>query len=148
MGELSLFVGAALTCVVSGVLPWINAELVVFGTVLLLPPAAVPPLVIGCALGQMASKAAVYGISRVAPHRLPGRLRLLLSRAERLRERRHTMAAMVLSSALVSLPPFYLVTIACGTMRLPFTLYALLGLLGTTGRYAFLAWLSITMNGS
>jgi membrane protein YqaA with SNARE-associated domain len=148
MGELSLFVGAAMTCVVSGFLPWINAELVVVGTALLLPPAAVPPLVIGCAMGQMASKAGVYGISRLAPHRLPRRLARLLSRAERLRQRKHTMAAMVLSSALMSLPPFYLVTIACGTMRLPFALYALLGLLGTTGRYAFLAWLSIAVNGS
>ena len=57
------------------------------------------------------------------------------------------MAAMTLSSAVVSLPPFYLVTIACGMMRAPFVPYVLLGLVGTTTRYAFLAWLSLTLNG-
>jgi membrane protein YqaA with SNARE-associated domain len=148
MGELSLFVAAALTCVLGGVFPWINAELVVVATALLLPPATVPALVLGCAAGQMASKAGVYGLSRAAPHRLPERLRRLVMRAERLRERKHAMAAMVLSSALVALPPFYLVTIASGMMRLPFALYALLGLLGTTARYGFLAWLAITLGGS
>jgi len=148
MGELSLFVGAGLTCLLGGVFPWISAEVVVVGTALLLPPAGVPALVLGCATGQMASKAGVYGLSRVAPHRLPERLRRLLSRTDRLRGRGHLMAFMVLPSALVSLPPFYLVTIACGVMRLPFALYALLGLLGTTARYAFLAWLSITLSGS
>ena len=74
--------------------------------------------------------------------------RRLVARAEGMRDSKHTMAAMVLSSALVSLPPFYLVTIACGMMRVPFVPYVLLGLLGTTARYAFLVWLSITMQGS
>ena len=148
MGELSLFVGAALTCVLGGVLPWINAELVVVGTALLLPPAAVPALVLTCASGQMASKVGVYVISRVAPHRLPGRMRRWVSRADSLRGRKNMMAAMTLSSAVVSLPPFYLVTIACGMMRAPFVPSVLLGLLGPTTRYAFLAWLSLTLNGS
>ena len=148
MGELSLVVGAALTCVLSGVVPWINAELVIIGAAFLVSPAAVPPLVLGCAVGQMASKAGVYGLSRVAPHRLPGRMRRLVARAEGMRGRRHTMAAVVLSSALVSLPPFYLVTIACGVMRVPFVPYVLLGLVGTTTRYAFLVWLSFTVHGS
>ena len=148
MGELSLFVGAGLTCLLGGVFPWINAELVVVGTALLLPPAGLPALVLGCATGQMAAKAGVYGLSRVAPDRLPERLRRLLSRTEHLRGSGRAMALTVLASALVSLPPFYLVTIASGVMRLPFALYAFLGLLGTTTRYAFLAWLSITLSSS
>jgi membrane protein YqaA with SNARE-associated domain len=95
----------------------------------------------------MASKAGMYGLSRMAPHRLPQRLQRLLSRTERLRRSRRVMAFLVLPSAMVSLPPFYLITIACGAIRMPFALFALLGLLGTTARYAFLAWLSITLNG-
>ncbi|MGE0159774.1 MAG: hypothetical protein AB7T31_10215 [Gemmatimonadales bacterium] len=148
MDELSLLVGAAVSCLLGGVFPWISAEVVVVGTALLVPPAGIPALVLACALGQMASKAGVYGLTRVAPHRLPGRLRHLLSRADRLRGRRHLVAVMVLPSALVSLPPFYLVTIACGATRLPFALYAVLGLVGTTTRYAVLAWLSITLSSS
>ena len=148
MGELSLVVGAALTCALGGFLPWINAEIVVAGTAMLLPPSAVPALVLGCASGQMASKAGVYALSRLAPHRLPDRLRRLVSHAGKVRGKGSAMAGMVLSSAAVSLPPFYLVTIACGMTRLPFALYALMGLLGTMTRYAVLAWLSIVLRGS
>jgi membrane protein YqaA with SNARE-associated domain len=145
MHDLSILVGAALTCVLGGLLPWINAELVVVSAAFVLPPSAVPALALACAGGQMASKLAVYGLARWAPERLPGRARRLLARAERYRHRPRALALLALSGALVAVPPFYLVTLACGFMRVPCVLFTLTGFAGTATRYGVLAWLALAL---
>ena len=143
--DVNVLIGAALTCVAGGFLPWINTEIVVIGAAILMPPSALPALVIGCALGQMAAKCSLYGVTRWAPDRLPTRARKLLARAERYRERRRLLALAVFPGSLVAIPPFYLVTLACGMLRVPFALFAVAGLLGTAMRYGFLVWASIAL---
>lgn len=145
MSDVSVVSGAILACLLGGIFPWISSEVVVVGAALLLPAQALPALALGCAAAQMVSKAVVYAFARLAPHRLPERARRLLARAERLRQRRHLVAVLVVSGALVAVPPFYLVTIASGVLRIPFVLFALLGLAGTSVRYGVLAWLSSTL---
>ncbi len=132
--------GAALGCVVGGVLPWVNAELVLLAAAVLLPREALVPLVLACALGQMCAKASLYGITRWAPERLPKRARAALARVERYRERPALLAAAVFFGSAVSVPPFYLVTLASGVLRVPFVLFALAGLGGTAARYGVLVW--------
>ena len=138
--DANVLLGAALTCVAGGILPWINTEVVVIGAAMLIPSSALPALVTGCALGQMSAKCALYGVTRWAPERLPARARQLLSRVERYRERRRLLALAVFSGSLVAIPPFYLVTLACGVLRVPFALFAVAGLSGTAMRYGFLVW--------
>ncbi len=132
--------GAALGCVVGGILPWVNAELVLLAAAVLLPPEALLPLVLACAIGQMSAKAALYGLTRWAPERLPKRARAMLGRAERYRQRPALLAAAVFFGSAVSVPPFYLVTLASGVLRVPFLVFALAGLGGTATRYGVLVW--------
>lgn len=143
--DMSVLIGAALTCVVGGFLPWVNTEIVVVGASFILPPSVAPALVIACALAQMASKATIYGITRWAPERLPERARRLIARAERYRGRRLILGGAVLSGALIAIPPFYLVTLACGVLRVPFAVFAAAGLLGTSVRYGFLVWVAAAL---
>jgi membrane protein YqaA with SNARE-associated domain len=138
--ELGIVIGAALTCALGGVFPWISSEVVLVGAALIVPPSSLPLLVGGCAVGQMSTKLAVYGASRWAPHVLPARARALLERAERFRDRRRTLVGAVFLGAAVSVPPFYLVTLASGLVRLPVVAFSLAGLVGTTARYSALVW--------
>jgi len=140
MAVLSAVAGAAITCMAGGILPWINAELVVVGTSLLLPTEAVVLLVVCCAAAQVASKSVIYGLARWAPHRLPRRAVGLLRRAEAYRDRRGTLAALTLSGAVIALPPLYIVTLACGLVRVRFGVFVLAALAGTILRYAILVW--------
>lgn len=148
MSELSILGGAAVACLLGGVLPWISSEVVVVGAALVLPAELLPALVFGCAVTQMTSKSALYGLTRLAPHRLPRKAQRLLSGAGRLAKRKPTIGTVVLTGAMFAVPPFYLVTVACGVLRVPFASFALLGLVGTTARYGVLAWLSLTLGGS
>jgi hypothetical protein len=47
-----------------------------------------------------------------------------------------------------TLPPFYLVTLAYGMLRVPFVLFAIAGFAGTISRYGVLALLTAALAGS
>jgi membrane protein YqaA with SNARE-associated domain len=142
---MSVLMGAALACAAGGVLPWISSEAAVAAAVLLLPAGWRTILVVACALGQIAAKSGLYGLARWAPHRLPARALQLAARADRYRDRRWTLAVTIFTGALVGLPPFYLVTLACGILRVPFVLYALAGVAGTLLRYTTVARAAVAL---
>lgn len=143
--DLSVLIGAAMVCVVGGVIPWINTEIAVGGAALLVPPSALPVLVIACALGQMSAKAALYGVTRWAPHKLPARARAFLERAEKYRNRRRLLGVAIFSGAFIAIPPFYIVTLACGLLRVPFLLFLVAGIAGTALRYCVVAWAALAI---
>ncbi len=138
--DASVLIGAAVTVAAGGILPWINSEVVVAGAALLTPESGLPALVLACSAAQMSAKAILYGVIRWVPERMPARVRRFADRVDVFRERRGLLVVAVFSGSAVALPPFYLVTLACGMLRVPFALFAIAGLAGTILRYGFLAW--------
>ena len=145
--DTSLLIGAAATVALGGILPWINGEVVVAGAALLTPQSGLPVLVLACAAAQMSAKAVLYGVIRWVPERMPARARRFADRVEVFRERRGLLVLAVFSGSAVALPPFYLVTLACGMLRVPFALFVIAGLAGTISRYGFLAWIAAGLAG-
>jgi len=141
----SVVIGAVMVCALGGVIPWINTEVAVIGAVLLVSPSALPVLVIACALAQMSAKAALYGVTRWAPHKLPARARAFLARAEKYRDRQRLLGVAIFSGAFIAIPPFYIVTLACGLVRVPFLLFLAAGIAGTALRYSFVAWATLAI---
>ena len=123
--DAGVLIGAAVTVAIGGIFPWINGEVVVAGAALLTPRAGLPVLVLACAAAQMSSKAILYGVIRWVPERMPARARRFAERVDVFRERRGLLVLAVLSGSSVALPPFYLVTLACGMLRVPFLLFAI-----------------------
>ena len=143
--DAGLLIGAAATVAVGGILPWINGEVVIAGAALLTPQGGLPALVLACAAAQMSAKAVLYGVIRWVPERMPARARKLTSRIEAYRERRGFLVLAVFSGSAIALPPFYLVTLACGMLRVPFALFVIAGLAGTISRYGFVAWFAAVL---
>jgi len=143
--DAGLLIGAAATVAVGGILPWINGEVVVAGAALLTPQSGLPVLVVACAAAQMSAKAVLYGVIRWMPERMPARARQLTSRIEAYRTRRGLLVLAIFSGSAIALPPFYLVTLACGMLRVPFALFAIAGFAGTISRYGFLAWFATAL---
>lgn len=144
--ELTVALGAIGACLAGGILPWINSELAVVAAAVVIPESSVPALVVGCTVAQMSAKSGLYVVTRWTPHRLPRRARRLLGRAEKYRDRRRLLVVAVFSSALASVPPFYLVTLACGVVRMPYALFAAAGLAGVGIRYGLISWLALTVS--
>jgi len=135
-------------CVVGGVFPWVNTELIVTGAALLAAPNDIAGLVALAAAGQALAKSTVYALARWAPHLLPRKLRNLLTRGRGLGRGRWSVPLTLLASSSVGLPPFFLTTVAAGALRVPFAVFAATGLVGTVLRYSVLAYGATLLTGA
>jgi membrane protein YqaA with SNARE-associated domain len=134
---MGLFVG----CLVSGLLPLVNAELLVVAAAAAVPVSMLPAIVLVAAVGQMVTKTSLYGVARWAPSRLGPRARTLLARAsERTSRRGGAVGTTIFASAISGLPPFYGVSLAAGALGVRTGTFVLTGLAGRAGRFALLAW--------
>lgn len=147
MDAVTALAGAIGFCIVGGLVPWLNTEAAVVAAALVLPPPLVPLLVLGAALAQVTAKGALYGVARWAPRGLPRKARAGLERASGL-ARGRSLTAMVLASATVGFPPFYLVTLACGTVAVPLGRFLAAALVGTAVRYAVLSLATVLVRGA
>ena len=127
-------------CAFSAVVPLVNAELYLLAASAMAPPELVIPLIVAAATGQMAGKSLMY-LAGVGALQLPSaRLRRVVARVEeRYRGAKAGGATLgggiILLSAVAGLPPFYVVSIACGLLRIPFLQFLTLGMLGRLVRF-------------
>jgi membrane protein YqaA with SNARE-associated domain len=132
-----LFVASA----VSGVVPIVNAELLVVTAAATLPVLGVPIVALVSTLGQMSSKTSLFALARWAPTRLPARGRSLLERASlTLSKREGAVGSVVFTSAATGLPPFYGVSLASGAVGMRMSAFVLTGSAGRFLRFSALAW--------
>lgn len=123
---------------VSGVLPAVNTEAYLLTVSSLAPREAVPLTVVFVTAGQMLAKACVYLAGRGAFSgrltRRPGdRLAAFRSRIEGMQDR---SSALVFSSAVFGVPPFYVVSLAAGSLRYSLARFLLVGASGRLVRFA------------
>lgn len=130
-------------CALSAVVPLVNAELYLLAASAIAPRELVVPLIVAASTGQMAGKSVMY-YAGVGALSLPSaRLRRVVARVEeRYRSAKAGGATLgggiILLSAVVGLPPFYVVSIACGLLRIPFVQFFALGLLGRLIRFTLI----------
>ena len=132
-----LLVGTA----ISGVLPIVNAEALVFVASAAVPQFAVPLVALASAAGQMSSKTSLFALARWAPTRLPRRARSVLARASgRVEARGGTVGSLVFASAVTGVPPFYGVSLASGALGMRLRSFVLNGFGGRLVRFGAIAW--------
>jgi membrane protein YqaA with SNARE-associated domain len=130
----ALFFVALSGAVVSSLVPFVNAELLLIGLAVA-SPAAAPLLAVVMAAGQMIGKSILFlGGGRLTPARLEAGLARwrLDGRTRRVR------APLVGISAFTGLPPFYLVSIAAPALGVSFRTFLALGLAGRLLRFGAL----------
>jgi membrane protein YqaA with SNARE-associated domain len=134
-----LLVGTA----VSGLVPLVNAEILVAGAAVAAPGIGIPVLALVSTLGQMTSKTLLFGAARWAPARLPNKARAALDAAANAVARRGGAASsLVFTSAAVGLPPFYGVSLAAGALGMRLRTFVVSGGVGRAARFATMAWLA------
>ena len=144
-----MLVGLALGCLLSGVVPLVNAELLVIAAAVAVPTAALPLVVIVATTGQMLSKTALFELARRAPRRLPERARIALDGAvERIRGRGGAAGSLVFASAASGIPPFYGISLAGGALGIRLQTFLVTGTAGRGLRFAALAWAAHSVGGT
>lgn len=150
LGQLS-FGLALLVClgwaVVSAVAPWVNAEVLVVS----LPavagsPAQLAILILVVTVGQMAGKCIVYWVGRRGAAASSGRIfRAVQHWRARVTASAGGPFALVATSSLVSIPPFYVMAALAGALKMRLGSFLVAGTLGRLVRFSALALLSKTV---
>jgi membrane protein YqaA with SNARE-associated domain len=127
----------------SALVPWVNAEVIVLslpavaasGTELVL-------LLLVATAGQMSGKCVLYWIARRGGARLSeGRVAAAIARWRvRIERRPSSPVALVLLSSAVGIPPFYVITLMAGALRVGFWPFLAAGTCGRLVRFGALIY--------
>ncbi len=137
MGGLELLASTLGMAIISAFIPIVNAELLTLGAVALAPPALDVPCILMVTLGQMIGKVVLFLGGR-GSLRIPWLMKSkkLEKAVDRVGEKAKFGAPVLFVSAVTGLPPFYLVSIACGVFRFSLPLFIVLGSAGRLIRFA------------
>ena len=119
--------------VVSALLPWVNAELMLLAVAA--PLTSIPDLlavILAVTAGQVSGKSALYWIARRTSSSAPsGRFANAVGcwRKASNKRQRSTQTLMMLS-AIFGLPPFYVTTVAAGALRVGFIRFLVAAVFG------------------
>jgi membrane protein YqaA with SNARE-associated domain len=120
---------------------------------LLALPTAAPkgwllPLVLLAVVGHMVGKALLYYASRNAAQSIPTRYEGRVEAARRgLLGSRPIQFATIAASSVAGVPPFYVVTVLCGALRVPAAAFLILATIGRAVRFAALVALANIVTG-
>jgi membrane protein YqaA with SNARE-associated domain len=136
---LGIFLATFGFALAGGIIPFLSIEAYVLALSATSPHADTLPVALAASLGQMAAKSLVYltgrGVVRLPFPRTGDRIRAVASRLARVEG---GAMAIVLTSAVTSMPPFYTVSLAAGALRLRFAQFFAVGCAGGFLRFATL----------
>lgn len=129
--------------VASAIFPWVNAEVLVLSLPAVAPSrTALFVLLLVATAGQMTGKCVLYWAGRKGNTVLRGRAGEALTKwRQRLEARPSRAVALVLVSSVVGLPPFYLMTLVAGALKMNFLTYLTAGTAGRLVRFGALVTL-------
>jgi membrane protein YqaA with SNARE-associated domain len=139
LGVIGLYGGTFVVCFIAGLVPLINAEvfLVVVATVLVSSAAPLPAVVLLAAAGQMVAKVVLYYAARGVIATATGKRREKIERAQARIEKWKDRPLWVLAaSATFGLPPFYVVSLLAGALKIRLAPFLAIGMAGRTARFA------------
>ena len=134
--HLGLLATTYVMCVIGGFVPIINAEVYLASAGALSERGMIVPLVLAGTVGQMTAKTAIFfagkGLLRLPVARDSGRMQRVLAKAQAWRG---PVEVFVFVSAVVGLPPFYIVSLLGGALKLHVWRFIVIGLVGRFIRF-------------
>jgi membrane protein YqaA with SNARE-associated domain len=125
--------------VASALVPVVNAEALVLVAAAAVPHRLAPIVAIVAAIGQMAGKVVLYRGGRGVGARASARSGKAAGMAARFRDRPGALTLLYFVSAVVGIPPFYLMSVVAGIATVPLGVFLILGFLGRFLRFYALA---------
>jgi membrane protein YqaA with SNARE-associated domain len=136
---LALWLTTFAVCVVGAI---VNTEIYLLSVSAVSPANFVGPLVVAATAGQMAGKIGMYlagrGILKLKNEKVRARVTAL---RDSLGHRPWVAKGTLLSSAIVGLPPLYIMSIVCGTIGMGLGSFVIIGSIGRLIHFAVVALL-------
>lgn len=119
-----------------GFIPIFNTELYLLAVTAAAPAAVRVPVVVMATLGQMTGKTLMYGAGRGLINLPLGRHAERVARVQARLEGARWPGLFLFWSAVTGFPPFFIVSLLCGTVRFPFATFLAIGLAGRAIRFS------------
>jgi membrane protein YqaA with SNARE-associated domain len=130
------------------VLPFVPIEPYLLALPAVAPAGWLLPLALLATAGHMVGKALLYYASRRATRAIRPRYQVHVSDTRRrLLASRRLQYATILAGGIVGMPPFYVVTVLCGVLRVPVAEFLVLGTIGRAVRFVALVTLPKLVGG-
>ena len=128
--------------IVSALVPWVNGEVILLSLAALAhSPWTKALLVLAASGGQMAGKCILYRIGKDAIRVKSERMKATIAAWKgRLEQSRSKMLSLVFVSSAVGIPPFYVITLLAGVLRVRFGPFFTVGACGRVIRFGLLAF--------
>ena len=141
--HLSLITIVTAVCFISGFIPTIGTEIYLALLAIKLQDNQLIPVAIAASVGLMLAKGIIYtmgfGAVKILPQSQKDKMHAL---QQKYGKASLGKKSLVFSSALVGLPPLYIVNILCGILKVNFTMFTLMGFLGTFIRFVLVVFLN------
>ncbi len=132
-----LLVGSFIVSFISSIIPVVSIELFLVAVTALLPPGFIPFSIVLGAAGNTAGKAVIY-LTGSSIIRIP--LKKYYAKIDNVKQKfeawKWGQKSFIFISAAFGLPPFYIVSISAGIIRLKAEYLYLFGFLGSLVRYS------------
>ncbi|MBD0319629.1 MAG: hypothetical protein ICV87_04800 [Gemmatimonadetes bacterium] len=127
-------------CILGSLVPFVNTEIYLLSAVALSPKSYVLPLVIAATVGQTVGKIAMYYVGMGVLKLPAGRVQRGLEATQARMEARPMWGKVLFfSSALVGVPPLYVMAIAAGAVRMNLAFFVVACAVGRFIHFAVVA---------
>jgi membrane protein YqaA with SNARE-associated domain len=147
LASVGLYAGTFVVCLLAGLIPLINAEIYLIGLIgvgAVSSPRSLPAIVLLAALGQMVAKIILYyaalGMFELPSGRHKAKIEAARARMEKWRDKPTWVLAV---SSTTGLPPFYLVSLAAGALKIRLRTFLTIGMIGRVVHFSVvvaIAW--------
>jgi|JI10StandDraft_1071094.scaffolds.fasta_scaffold56705_2 membrane protein YqaA with SNARE-associated domain len=139
VGAVGIYGGTFVVCFIAGLVPLVNAEifLVLVSTMLVTSSAPLPAIVVLAAAGQMVAKVVLYVGARRLIASATGARREKIERAQaRIEKWKDRPLWVLFASSTLGLPPFYVVSLLAGALKIRLRAFLAIGMTGRVLRFA------------
>lgn len=136
-----LYLTTFIVAVISGVVPVVNIEIYLVWVAALTPSSLGVPITVLAAAGQMIGKTIMYlaaaGILKISVKEPGEKMASIKKKFESWKDR---LSLFLFLSAFSGFPPFYVVSLAAGALRINFWRFLVAGLAGRLLRFALIVF--------
>ena len=137
INQYGLYLSTFIVCFVSGFIPIVNAEVFLLLVSSISPKSQIISLVFLSTMGQMAAKGLIYlgasGVLKIPFRRYEKKMNMIREKFERWKSKTDLL---ILFSAAIGFPPFYLVSVMAGALKLNYLRFLFFGFIGRFVRFS------------
>jgi len=141
IGKVGVYAASFVIGFVSGLVPFVNSELYLVAVSTIAARHSLAPIALLTAAGQMVAKTILFYAGRGVFNINMGKFeKKIESVQEKFQDWENKVDALILLSAFVGIPPFYVVSFVAGALKLHYIRFLAAGMVGRSVRFAVIIY--------